>query len=375
MVPDVHTHKGEGRFLPKYFVKVSLAPTPQEGHSMWCSWEKQHAQEPKQPMVCDWNHLPLSVTVTAEPTLEPGHDLESQKKTFEYDDQNATKITSALEDKHSVLQTSDIKFCRVLCAYLFLVIIFLTMCYLPFLFFQCCNHVVIKLGGYLERKMDTERRSMWWRLLLWLPGVLSTPHWFGIRWKQNGTSKTWRSTKKCWYWPNIYEEWASGTEPMCEGNDPHLLSSGRVNEVVTGAKRPSYQIRRPIDDDEDDDDDTCLKADVPRMSERSIRFTRLTNKLTHSIRLTGDSQEDCRHGLLSPVRENLTTFFCSLSSRHHLVATTAETTTPFFQRWRENLVCQHCREPRLFFLPATTEISENVQVNAVDTFNEVAEMY
>ena len=36
-------------------------------------------------MVCEWNRLPLSVAVAAEPTLQQGHDSESQKKTFEYD--------------------------------------------------------------------------------------------------------------------------------------------------------------------------------------------------------------------------------------------------------------------------------------------------
>ena len=60
-------------------------------------------------------------------------------------------------------------------------------------------------------------------------------------------------------------------------------------------------------DDDDDVDDTCLKADVPRTSERSMRYTRLTNKLTlRSIRLKGDSlEQDCQLRQLSPVREIL----------------------------------------------------------------------
>ena len=84
--------------------------------------------------------------MTAEPTLEEGHDLESQKKTFENDDQNATKITSALAD-------TSIRFFRpvtstsveTLCAFLFLVTIFVTMCHdpsSPSVF----HHDVIQLG-------------------------------------------------------------------------------------------------------------------------------------------------------------------------------------------------------------------------------------
>ena len=68
--------------------------------------------------------------MAAEPTLKQGHDSESQKKTFEYDDQNATKITSAIAN-------TSIRFFRpvtstlveTMYAYLFLVIIFLTVCH------------------------------------------------------------------------------------------------------------------------------------------------------------------------------------------------------------------------------------------------------
>ena len=65
-----------------------------------------------------------------------------------------------------------------------------------------------------------------------------------------------------------------------------------------------------------------------------------------------------------------TFFFAPFSSRHHLVATAAETTTPFIQRLKENLVWHHYRKPHLIFFAVnnfTTEISETFQVNAVDT--------
>ena len=76
----------------------------------------------------DWNHLRLSVAVTAEPTLKRGHDLESQKNTVEYDDQSAKKETSALADT-SIRFFSPVTSTLVetSCAYLFLVTIFLTV--------------------------------------------------------------------------------------------------------------------------------------------------------------------------------------------------------------------------------------------------------
>ena len=55
--------------------------------------------------MCGWNHLTLSVAVPAKPTSKLGRGLEliqshfaAQTKTFEHENQNATKITSALAD-------------------------------------------------------------------------------------------------------------------------------------------------------------------------------------------------------------------------------------------------------------------------------------
>ena len=104
----MHTTEKDVFFLNT--LKVSLAPTPQEGpfHVMFV--RKQHTQEPKEPRDYDWNSL--SCTVTAEPTLEPSNDLESQKKTLEkWSECNENKVCSR-RHKHSVLQTSDVKFCR-----------------------------------------------------------------------------------------------------------------------------------------------------------------------------------------------------------------------------------------------------------------------
>ena len=81
--------------------------------------------------------------MTAEPTSKRGHGLEliqtnfaSQKKMFEDDGQNATKITSALADlliQHFSLSVS------------------------PFCFSQRCDHVIIKTDSCSQtEQMDTE---------------------------------------------------------------------------------------------------------------------------------------------------------------------------------------------------------------------------
>ena len=129
---------------------------------------------------------------------------------------------------------------------------------------------------------------------------------------------------------------------------------------------------------------------------RSIRFAK-QNYTTP--RLTRDSMEqDCQLGHLPLVREVLDIcevaefhtppsseqplpfFFAPFSSRHHLVATAAETTTRFVQRLLENLVCHPVTAGSLicFFLPSTTSRQKSpklFQVNAVDTFNKITKMY
>ena len=65
----------------------------------------------------DWNHLSLSVTGPTQPILRRGRGLDltqlhfsAQTKTFEHEGQNATKITSALADMHSISWASDVDF-------------------------------------------------------------------------------------------------------------------------------------------------------------------------------------------------------------------------------------------------------------------------
>ena len=82
----MHTREKDVLFLNA--LKVSLAPTPQEGLFQVMFVRNQHTQEPKQK-VCDLNHLSLSVTVPARPALKRDRDLEltqphfwTQTKTF-----------------------------------------------------------------------------------------------------------------------------------------------------------------------------------------------------------------------------------------------------------------------------------------------------
>ena len=85
-------------------VKVSVAPTQQERPFHVMLVRKQHTQESR------------------------NYDLESEKRTFEKDGQNATKITSALADTNIRFFTPvTSSFVEILCAYLFLVTIFLTV--------------------------------------------------------------------------------------------------------------------------------------------------------------------------------------------------------------------------------------------------------
>ena len=127
--------------------KVSLTPT-QEGPFHVMFLRKQHTQEPKEPKVCDWNHLSLGVVVPAKLASKRDRDSEliqshfaALTKTFEYESQNATKITSAFAD--SCIQS--------LWPVMSTLIMFVLSSYdhfshsvLPSFFSQLCDHVVIK---------------------------------------------------------------------------------------------------------------------------------------------------------------------------------------------------------------------------------------
>ena len=103
--------------------------------------------------------------------------------------------------KHSVLQTSDNNFCRDSVCVLVFCCHFSHSVILSFLS-QRCDHVVNQCGWFLEWNVGKECQPMWWRFLLWLPGV----HWFGVRRVQNGANKTRKETKECWSWSNFYED-------------------------------------------------------------------------------------------------------------------------------------------------------------------------
>ena len=97
----MHTRENNVLFLNA--LRISLAPTPRKEpvHVMFV--ETDHNQEQKKQKVCDWIHLSLSVAMPAKPTSRRDRGLEltqshfsTQTKKFEHEDQNATKITSAL---------------------------------------------------------------------------------------------------------------------------------------------------------------------------------------------------------------------------------------------------------------------------------------
>ena len=97
-------------------LKVSLVPNPQEetDHVMFVS--QRHTQGTKELQDCVWDHFSLPVIVTTELTFKQGHVLESQKKMFEKDGQNATKITSALADTNILLfRPVTSSFVEILC--------------------------------------------------------------------------------------------------------------------------------------------------------------------------------------------------------------------------------------------------------------------
>ena len=121
-------------------LKVSLAPTPQEGSFHVIFVRIQRSQEPEEPKVCHWNHLSLSVTVPAKLTSRHGRGLEltqphfaAQTKTFEHERQNATKSNRLLSQ--TCIQTISI-LAKTLC--LFLVLMTISPSVFPFLFSPSC---------------------------------------------------------------------------------------------------------------------------------------------------------------------------------------------------------------------------------------------
>ena len=99
---DISAHNGEGSLFLECFEGISPTDSTRRTiHVMFVG--KQHAQEPNEPKVCDWNHLSVSVVVPATPTSRGDRGLEltqsyfaAQTKTCEYDSQICTKVTSAL---------------------------------------------------------------------------------------------------------------------------------------------------------------------------------------------------------------------------------------------------------------------------------------
>ena len=171
-------------------------------HFMWCLWEKQCTQERKEPKVCDWNHLSLSVAVPAKPTSRRGRGLEltqshfaAQTKTCAHDGQHATKITSALTDTWIQFPGPvTLTLVKTLCLSLVLMTIFLTACYLPF------SPSFVTMSS--SKPIDARRMSEWYK---------------------DFTDKD---------------------------DDPHSPFSSCVSDVVVGRNRSLYQKQESIENDE-----------------------------------------------------------------------------------------------------------------------------
>ena len=110
----MYTRENDVLFLNA--LRISLAPTPQEGSFRVMFVGTDHSQEQKEQKVCDWNHLSLSVGGPAVPASKRGrgldltqHHFAAQTKTFEREGQNATQITSVLYRLvHSISFAGDV---------------------------------------------------------------------------------------------------------------------------------------------------------------------------------------------------------------------------------------------------------------------------
>ena len=283
--------------------------------------ETNHTQEQKKQKVCDWNHLLLSVTVPATATSRRGRVLNltqshfaAQTKTFEHEDQNATKIPSALTDSciqfpWPVMSLSV----RTLCLCLVLMTILFQWSTFPFLpALRPCHHqnrLVFAewTGGHgiLLSALKTIAMKLWRS-----PGTTST--WCLMRRKLQQEKPTkapdnagvdqssMRGSK--WY-----------QESTREDDDHRSPPSSAVSDVITWTNRMSCQVREPIEHDEeklamkrgDMPPPLPERVDNPRIREAQAQMELYSNsdKIHHATLKTNSH----KHGLImaDPSSRNL----------------------------------------------------------------------
>ena len=220
---------------------------------------KQHTQEPKEPKVCDWNHLSSSVIVPAKPTSRRDRGLEltqshfaAQTKTCEYDGQFATKTTSALTDTciqfpGPVMST----LVKTLCLSLVLMTIFLTVCYRPFspsfVTMSSSKPIGVCRVNRWTKNADQRREDYYYDALVF------SRHNIDLVFDEENMEpeKLEKAPKNAGIDPSTMRVSKCYRESTREDDDLHLSSSSRVSEVITGTNRSSYQVREPIENDEE----------------------------------------------------------------------------------------------------------------------------
>ena len=207
----VHTREKDVLF--QNAVRTSLASTPRKEPFHVMLVETNHTQEQKKRKVWDWNHLSLSVTMPAKPTssvskseAESTPDRDHASRTFEHEDQNATKITSTLADSciQSPWPVMSISV-RTLCLCLVLMTICLSMIHFSFSPSFATMSSSKPIGVRRVNRRTRKSCSAPWRPLLWSSGVLPAQHRLGVWWGENATRKTHKGARQCRYWSKFHE--------------------------------------------------------------------------------------------------------------------------------------------------------------------------
>ena len=192
MVHDVSAHKRKGCSLLECFKGISCTHSPRRNIPCDVCEKTTYSRTKTTNGV---RLEPLVVECCCDSwTLKRCHGLESQKKTFGYDGENATKIKSALADtsiQFSRPVTSTLV--KTLCVYLILVTSSLTVCHRLF------SPSVV----YMSSSMGTWRMNTWY------------------------------------------------TELTDKEDDPHSSFSIRVSDTIVETNRSSYQIQETIAKDEE----------------------------------------------------------------------------------------------------------------------------
>ena len=214
---------------------------------------KQHTQELKEPMVCDWNHFSLTIAVPAKSASKHGRGLEliqsyfaAQKKSFEHEGQNAPKITSALADTCiQLLGPVTSALVKTLWLLMILVTIFLTVCHHSF------SPSVVPMS--LTKPTGVHRLTRWTqnaerqREDYYSDALVFSRHNIDFVFDDENMEpeQLTRAFENADIDPSTMRVSKWHQEPVPKDDDSQSPSTTRVSDVVTRTKRSSYQIRDP----------------------------------------------------------------------------------------------------------------------------------